>query len=309
MSALFEDFDFAALDSPAYKEDAVREDILAPILRQIGYRESGDMRMERSKPLVHPFVKIGSKDHRISIIPDYTLYYKDKAVLVIDAKGPSEQIIKSRHSEQAFSYAIHPEVRAKHYGLCNGKHFVVYAIDTFEPVLDIKIQDVDDNWDKVYEALHPKFLLDPGLRNFDPDFGLCLLSAGFKPGFEIFAFEFYLQEVCRPTEELYTSSAMCELADTAFIVSFDYGPEIFDKIMDGIPSEVSSIIRLHLSRMPYTVELGGKVIIDIKGRLGDITRGQYESFAPVVLYEVMNIRFDPTVVLEHPRGERPTPAI
>jgi hypothetical protein len=36
-----EDFDFALLDSPDFKEDAVREEIIHPLLNALGYAASG----------------------------------------------------------------------------------------------------------------------------------------------------------------------------------------------------------------------------------------------------------------------------
>jgi predicted RNA-binding Zn-ribbon protein involved in translation (DUF1610 family) len=66
---MFTDFDFSALDDPTFKEDAVREEIFAPILRRAGYTPTGSMRVQRSKPLTHPFVMIGSKKHPVSVIP------------------------------------------------------------------------------------------------------------------------------------------------------------------------------------------------------------------------------------------------
>jgi len=71
---MFSDFDFSALDSPAFKEDDVREEIIAPIIRRLGYRPTGSIQVQRSKALVHPFVMIGSKRHAVNIVPDYTLY-------------------------------------------------------------------------------------------------------------------------------------------------------------------------------------------------------------------------------------------
>ena len=139
---LFTGFDFSALDLPSYKEDAVREDIVAPILRKIGYKATGDIRMERSKQLIHPFVKIGSKDYPIHIIPDYTLFWQNTPLLILDAKSPTEEVIKSRHVEQAFSYAIHPDIRAHYYGLCNGRHLVIFSISQSEPVLLIPVQEI-----------------------------------------------------------------------------------------------------------------------------------------------------------------------
>jgi hypothetical protein len=67
---VFSDFDFSVLDSPAFKEDSVREEIVAPIIRRLGYRSSGSFRVQRSKGLVHPFVMIGSKRQAVNIIPD-----------------------------------------------------------------------------------------------------------------------------------------------------------------------------------------------------------------------------------------------
>ena len=34
---MFEDLDFSVLDDPSFKEDAVREEIIAPILKRLGY--------------------------------------------------------------------------------------------------------------------------------------------------------------------------------------------------------------------------------------------------------------------------------
>ena len=113
--------DFTVLDDPSFKEDAVREELIAPLLRRLGYLPTGRLRVVRSKPLTHPFVMIGSKKYPVKIVPDYTLMVDEEALLVLDAKAPSEPIIKSHHVEQAFSYAIHPEIRSSTYGLCNGR--------------------------------------------------------------------------------------------------------------------------------------------------------------------------------------------
>lgn len=53
------DFDFKLLDDPQFKEDSVREEILFPIIKALGYSASGKNRIIRSKNLLHPFVAIG----------------------------------------------------------------------------------------------------------------------------------------------------------------------------------------------------------------------------------------------------------
>jgi len=47
-----EDFDFALLNSQDFKEDSVREEIIHPLLKALGYAASGPNRIIRSKGLV-----------------------------------------------------------------------------------------------------------------------------------------------------------------------------------------------------------------------------------------------------------------
>lgn len=83
---MFPDFDPSLLDSPDFKEDSVREIIVTPMLTRLGYTPSGHNRIARSKSLRHPFIYAGTRRCPINIIPDYTLYTGDKAILILDAK-------------------------------------------------------------------------------------------------------------------------------------------------------------------------------------------------------------------------------
>jgi hypothetical protein len=88
-------FEFAALDDVSFGEDSVREEIVAPLLRTLGYRPRGRFRVERSKSLRHPYVMLGSRKRAARLVPDYTLFIGDQAVLVLDAKAPSEDVMRS----------------------------------------------------------------------------------------------------------------------------------------------------------------------------------------------------------------------
>ncbi len=71
---LFGELDFKEiLDNPDFKEDSVREVIILPILKQLGYKSEN---IVRRKTLEHPFLKIGSKKRPIKLIPDYLLVQK-----------------------------------------------------------------------------------------------------------------------------------------------------------------------------------------------------------------------------------------
>ncbi|MDQ3221288.1 MAG: hypothetical protein M3Q26_11195 [Acidobacteriota bacterium] len=73
MENLFADFDFNLLDSPDFKEDAVRDALIGPLLKAIGYSRGGENRITTSKKLRHPFVTTGSKEVPLTNFPDYCL--------------------------------------------------------------------------------------------------------------------------------------------------------------------------------------------------------------------------------------------
>jgi len=54
---LFKDFDFDVLNSPGFKEDSVREEIIAPLLRALGYSLKKPNVIHRSVTLGLPPIK------------------------------------------------------------------------------------------------------------------------------------------------------------------------------------------------------------------------------------------------------------
>lgn len=294
---MFSDFDFSLLDNLEFKEDAVREEIIAPIIRRLGYRPSGSIKVQRSKSLIHPFVMIGSKRHPVNIIPDYTLYVEGKALAILEAKGPQEPIVHSRHVEQAYSYAIHPEVRVRHYGLCNGRELVVYTIDQWEPILYVSVQEIEKRWASVEEALHPRFLSNPEFRSFMPDYGLAMIKAGYSQDtLQIFVLH-HLQTLMRVTDELYTACTSTMVGDVEYIVTLDFSAKLCQDLLNKLPPQIATSINNALRHAPFHADIAGKVIITCTGNLGEITEGAYEEFVPIKVSDISNVVFDPTVEL------------
>jgi hypothetical protein len=294
------DFDFAALDRPDFKEDAVREDIVAPILRKAGYRATGSLRMERSKPLVHPFVMIGSKKHKINIVPDYTLYDDCVPLMVLEAKAPGEPIVRSVHVEQTYSYAIHQDVRSQHYALCNGHQLAFYHVSELAPLLLIDCKDVCANWEKVEKYLLPRYLKMPELRKFHADFGQQAKQFGITTDEEI-AFEgFLLQMLTRSAESLYIANSTCNIGGLECMVSFDFGKDVLDAILAALPSRQSEQIHTALSRMPYSIDVDAKIRIHWKARLGEPIQGSNEEFIPMIVTELFQVDYDPSLTVGPP---------
>ena len=150
---LFGKLNFNKLSSnPDFKEDSVREVIILPILKELGYEQKN---IVRSKTLQHPFLKIGSnKKIPIKLIPDYVLKVDKTFAWVLDAKGVDEKVIDDEHIAQVYSYAAHPEINSIYFAICNGVEFALYRKDSYNvPVLFFRIEEIDDNWETLKRFL------------------------------------------------------------------------------------------------------------------------------------------------------------
>jgi DNA modification methylase len=151
---LFQEIDFQfLLEDKEFKEDSVREVIILPLLKAMGYEEKNII---RSKTLQHPYLTIGSKRKPVTLIPDYALKIDKSYVWILDAKSPGEPIKTGKHVEQAFSYACHPEIRSNFFALCNGHEFSLFK--TFEdssPILYFEISKVNEVWEDLLSLLSP----------------------------------------------------------------------------------------------------------------------------------------------------------
>ena len=139
-------------DNYEFKEDSVREEIILPLLRYLGYKREN---IVRSLTLQHPFLKTGSnRKTPIHLIPDYVLKIENRYAWVLDAKGPRESLLDDDYVGQAYSYAVHPEIRSNFFALCNGIEFALYRTDgNNEPILFFQLDEIDFYFDKLRNLL------------------------------------------------------------------------------------------------------------------------------------------------------------
>ena len=160
---MFTGFDKALFRNPEFKEDSVREVIIAPMLTRLGYFPAGIDRVIRSKSLAHPFIYVGTRKHPVTIIPDYTLLRNETPLFVLDAKHPSEDILSRDNVQQAYSYAIHPEIKARSFGLCNGRKLAVFSVDNNKPQLVVEFDEYVARWEEIASYMAPRHLANPTL--------------------------------------------------------------------------------------------------------------------------------------------------
>lgn len=251
---LYEGFDWSLLNSSGFREDSVREELVAPLLRALGYSASGPHVIHRSRPLKHPFVYFGTKPHRIEIIPDYVLEVGSKLRWVLDAKGPAESTVAGKNAEQAYSYAMHPEVRAHVFALCNGRHFTAFHVLSLKPFMHFELKDIHLAWPTFATRFAPEAFTDSE-EAFRPDLGLHLYRLGFDKFREI-TFPFtQVFHVARVSNDLYTTSAGCILENQEFCVSFDFAAALLPDFIAALPLEMRASVANQLGNSPFAADL------------------------------------------------------
>ena len=150
-SNIFGGLNFASIaHDPDFKEDSVREEICLPILKRLGYKRENII---RSKNLL---IQFGRKK-RESGTPDYILSIDQHNAFVLEAKAPNQVITEGKNVEQAFSYAMHNEVRSKYFALCNGLEFTLFRTDRNRThILTLRLDEIESRWNELARYLSIK---------------------------------------------------------------------------------------------------------------------------------------------------------
>ena len=109
-------------------ESDIREEIIAPLLRHLGYRSGTENTIIREQALSYPKSFLGRKKNNDPILrgrADYICIAKGRVKWVIEAKAPDSELDKEVE-EQSWSYANHAEIRAVYFCLTNGKEFRIF---------------------------------------------------------------------------------------------------------------------------------------------------------------------------------------
>ena len=120
--------EFPEYDFNSMGEADVREEIIAPLLRHLGYRSGTNNNVIREQQLTYSKLSLGRKKNTDPYLRGKADYICEAGGLVrwvIEAKAPGEAL-NSAMEEQAWSYAVHPEIRAIYFVLTNGRQFRLY---------------------------------------------------------------------------------------------------------------------------------------------------------------------------------------
>ena len=288
---MFEDFDFGLLDTPEFKEDSVREEIILPILRRLGYSASPPNQICRSVKLQHPYVYIGSKKQNISIFPDYMIKRNDTNFFVLDAKAPSENVIQGKNVEQAYSYAIHKEVRTQLFALCNGREFALYHVSHWPALLNFFVPEIENHWREL--AAHIGSEVVRRDATFLPDLGIGMLRLGLAHANKKKVVHLHvsldIHLVARVDEENYSLQSYLEFDGTAFLGTFDFSKALLPDFLEKVePKECRVVIEAALKGLPFIWKSAPShfAFVGLACTVGDFVQSnEDEQYLPFVVEE------------------------
>jgi Type I restriction enzyme R protein N terminus (HSDR_N) len=288
------------LDPSRHKEDTVREEVISPILKALGYKLNGENRIERSPRLRHPYIMVGSRRFPITLIPDYLLFRFGKPFCILDAKAPGEDIYKGDHLQQAFGYAIHPEIRVNYFALCNGTDFAIHHVGAEQPAMRIPLSHLDGHWSNLVkflgtdglqdDLLPDDFFLDYGV--FCQNFGLYKNSEG-KHVIQQFMFV-HFASLRRATDDIYDSHTVVDLGGQKLCLTLAFDSERYKQLLSILPEYVSNELAAAMKTWPYDCALTTEepIYISLSGIFSDelytSTTHQFDQYRPLLVTEVIS---------------------
>lgn len=291
MDAPLQHFDFSVLDDHEFKEDAVREEIVAPLVRALGYAPSGRFRVIRSRPLEHPYVSIGSIKKQISIFPDYLLSVNDRLCWVMDAKAPGEAVDDPEHVAQAYSYAIHRDVRVEWFALCNGRELAVYNVADMSSKARLRVQmhRVGESWSDVQTLLRPTGMVAT-LNEYAKDFGIMMMRLGIPETANNAFVGVPVLQIGRVEEELYSFSARTDAEDFKYAITFDFDLPLLEILLALFPPGNAGPILQTLTGNPpgviVKIEAQNPPLVTVIAHRGtQILENDKEHYLPLLVSE------------------------
>jgi hypothetical protein len=282
-------FPFEALEDDDFREDSVREEIIVPIVKALGYSVTPPNKIIRSKPLEHPFISVGSARKKVMCIPDYLFEVDGKYAWVLEAKSPTENILSGKHVEQTYSYAIHSEIRVPLFALCNGKEFVLFSISDPEPILHFDLRSTSHYFPNLKKHLSPVNVHASGFK-LAKDFGLHLKRLGFHDFQSIIFPAVPILSICQLDPDQFTinTGIKSEEGDN-YVMSFDFGEKVLLQFQGKIPDQA---IKLLLQRKPESRQQvqfpDGAFLVTIDCRVGtELQENKNEIFLPFIINRVL----------------------
>lgn len=287
--SIFENIDFNNLPED-YNESSVREEIITPLLKILGYSASDKVNhIIREPHLEHPFTQFGTKSTRVREIPDYLIQVKGKNAFIVEAKSPTQNICSGKHVEQAYSYAINRQVQIQYFALCNGKEISIFDVNKIDPILYFNLGNAtQNNWEKVFELLSPMAFINPHIFNYKLDYGIWCIRNGMNQEMLQNFYNCYITDVARLDDNMFTFMAVVK-RDEELFASFDFDISLFEDFMKQVPEKLKDKVKTAIRKSPFRYIANNKeesFPLNFSSYLSKkIQRNENEEYLPLTVKE------------------------
>lgn len=157
------------MDFPPYNFDSmneadVREEVVAPLLRHLGYQSGTANNVIRGQYLSYRRMPLGRRKPTVRVIrgkADYICSVGGLVNWVIEAKSPAE-FLNELTEEQAWTYANHPEIRAVFFVITNGRELKLYLTNRgpkADALFACTYEQLEKNLTTIKNMLSPEAIL------------------------------------------------------------------------------------------------------------------------------------------------------
>lgn len=227
--------------------------------------------------------------NKIAIVPDYLLFSRDEPAWVLDAKSPRESIDDPDHHAQAYSYAIHRDVRVDWYALCNGREFGLYNVADMSPKprLRFNLSEIASRWGEIHTTLWP-FGVVGDRGKLDKDFGILLLRVGTRKDAKLHFIDVPLKHFSLGVVEagLYRFNRGVNIEGQRYMVSYDFDDAMLTALLDLFPVPDGRNIGEHLRRGESVRVTGDLGEVHFECQLGELDESDLEHFLPLRVLSV-----------------------
>lgn len=282
------------LDSKNWKpEQLTREqlqsELIQPLVRELGYGKSGDDRVDAGQALIVPEQIIGGCTWQRVHVPEIVLYARNRPACIVRTLTADCSNFDPGQLSQIYRYAVHPEVQAPYYCVCNGIDLVLFGTHTIEPVLEVPVKSIHVFWDELCACLAPARILG-NAPSPARDLGLHLLRLGFGQQNRFQFQNVLVSSLIRHSSQRFGFTAqMTEEACPPVIGTFELGAQLLDQWEERFPGVDLSPLRKRSTRVALPVVCTGlESHIQFECRLSsNPEENQDEVFLPLLIDRLM----------------------
>jgi hypothetical protein len=289
---LYADFNFSLLDDPRFKEESVREELISPLIKAIGYSNSGNIQVIRNHGLKHPFISIGSTRKSITIIPDYLMKVAEKPAWILEAKSPAEAINQTKHAEQAYSYAIHPEIRVNYFALCNGRDFILYNVSEEKPLAHVPMAVMYRHIEFIRELLEPSKIFTIKDFSISKDLGLHVKRVGFSPEESIIILACKPLYLVKYNDNLFSFPAPVGIDGNTYVGSFDFDLETALKLKPILGEKGFSVLLTPVTDSIHQFHFNEEFLLNVRVSLPEketLIENDKEIYLPLIVKDFITL--------------------